>query len=53
MAVPSEILTAVLLWFIRAFVSSMICLVIGIIGIKSLTHITTKISEFKTIKGIL
>jgi uncharacterized membrane protein YjfL (UPF0719 family) len=51
MAVPSEILTAVLLWFVRAFVSSMICLVIGIIGIKSLTHITTKISEFKTIKG--
>ena len=51
MAVSSEFFTALLLWFVRAFVSSIICLIIGIIGIKSLTHITTKISEFKTIKG--
>ena len=51
MAVSSEFLIALLLWFVRAFVSSMICLLIGIIGIKSLTHITTKISEFKTIRG--
>jgi len=51
MAVPSEFITAVLLWFIRAFVSSIICLGIGLLGIKSLTHITKKISEFKTIKG--
>ncbi|TRO49113.1 hypothetical protein E2P47_01760 [Candidatus Bathyarchaeota archaeon] len=51
MAVPSEFITAVLLWFIRAFVSSIICLGIGLLGIKSLTHITKKISEFKAIKG--
>jgi len=51
LAVSSEFLIALLLWFVRAFVSSMICLLIGIIGIKSLTHITTKISEFKTIRG--
>ena len=51
MAVPSEFITAVLLWFIRAFVSSIICLGIGLLGIKSLTHITKKISEFKIIKG--
>ena len=50
-AVPSEFLTAILLWFVRAFISSIICLLIGIIGILSLTRITTKISEFKTIKG--
>lgn len=51
LAVSSEFFAALLLWFVRAFVSSMFCLLIGIIGIKSLTHITTKISEFKTIKG--
>ncbi|MCW3981319.1 MAG: hypothetical protein NWF11_07590 [Candidatus Bathyarchaeota archaeon] len=51
MVVGSEFLIALLLWFIRAFVSSLICLLIGYIGIKSLDHITTKISEFKTIKG--
>lgn len=51
MVVGSEFLTALLLWFVRAFVSSMICLLIGFVGIKSLTHITTKINEFKTIKG--
>ena len=51
MAVPSEFITAVLLWFVRAFVSSIICLGIGLLGIKALTHITKEISEFKTIKG--
>lgn len=51
MAVPSDFLTSLLLWFVRAFVSSIICLAIGIIAIKSITHITTKIHEFKTVKG--
>ena len=51
MAVPTDFLTGLLLWFVRAFVSCIICLVIGIIAIKSITHITTKISEFKTVKG--
>ena len=51
MAVPSEFLAGILLWFVRAFISSIICLVIGIVGIKILTLITTKISEFQTIKG--
>jgi len=50
-AIPSDFLTSLLLWFVRAFVSSAICLTIGIIAIKSITHLTTKISEFKTIKG--
>ena len=47
----SEFFTSLFLWFVRAFISSIICLAIGLIAIKSLTHITTKISEFKTIKG--
>ncbi|MCJ7631388.1 hypothetical protein MUP77_03150 [Candidatus Bathyarchaeota archaeon] len=51
MAVPSNFLIALSLWFVRAFISSIICLAIGIIAIKSMTHITTKISEFSTIKG--
>jgi hypothetical protein len=51
MAVGSDFFTTLLLWFIRAFISSLICLIIGIISIKILTHITTKIHEFKSIKG--
>ena len=51
MAVPSDFLTSLLLWFVRAFVSSIICLAIGIIAVKSITHITTKISEFRAVKG--
>lgn len=50
-AVPSDFLTSLLLWFVRAFISSIICLAIGFIAIKSLTRLTTKISEFKVIKG--
>ena len=47
----TEFLTALLLWFVRAFVSSLICLFIGYIGIRSLDYITTEINEFKIIKG--
>jgi uncharacterized membrane protein YjfL (UPF0719 family) len=50
-AVSSDFFIVLLLWFIRAFISSIICLAIGIIAIKILTKITTKISEFQTIKG--
>ncbi len=50
-AVSSDFLTSLLLWFVRAFISSMICLAIGIVAIKSLARITTKISEFKVLKG--
>ena len=51
MAIASEFFTTLLLWFTRAFISSLICLIIGIISITLLTRITTKIHEFKTIKG--
>jgi uncharacterized membrane protein YjfL (UPF0719 family) len=51
MAIGSEFFTALLFWFTRAFISSLICLIIGMISLKALTHVTTKINEFKTIKG--
>lgn len=51
MAIASDFFTSLLLWFTRAFISSLICLVIGIISIKVMTHVTTQIHEFKTIKG--
>jgi hypothetical protein len=46
-----EFLTALLLWFVRAFISSIICLVLGYIAIRSMDYITKDISEFKTMKG--
>jgi uncharacterized membrane protein YjfL (UPF0719 family) len=39
------------LWFARALASSLICLLIGLIGIKSITLFTRKIKEFEIIKG--
>ena len=49
-SVPSDFFVSLFLWFVRAFVSSVICLAIGFIAIKSLTRLTAKISEFKTIR---
>ncbi len=45
-----EFLTSVLLWFVRAFVSSIICLFLGYLGIMSIDYITKDIHEFKAIK---
>jgi hypothetical protein len=47
----SEFLVSLGLWFLRAFVSSLICLLIGYIGIRSITLLTTRIKEFESIKG--
>jgi uncharacterized membrane protein YjfL (UPF0719 family) len=49
--VGSEFLASLGLWFLRAFVSSLICLLIGYVGIRSITLLTTKIKEFESIKG--
>jgi uncharacterized membrane protein YjfL (UPF0719 family) len=49
--VGSEFFVSLGLWFVRALVSSLICLLIGYIGIKSITVLTTKIREFESIKG--
>jgi len=51
MAVPTDFVVSLLFWFVRAFISSIICLLIGIIALKAISRITTKISEFQTIKG--
>jgi len=47
----SDFLLSLALWFVRAFVSSFICLLIGYVGIKSITRLTTNIKEFESIKG--
>jgi uncharacterized membrane protein YjfL (UPF0719 family) len=47
----SEYLSSLGLWFVRALISSLICLLIGFVGIKSLTLMTPKIKEFESIKG--
>lgn len=39
------------LWFVRALVQSLISLLIGLVGIKSITLLTRKIKEFESIKG--
>ena len=49
--IGSEFLINALFWFIRAFASSLICIFIGFLGIVSLDYITTKVTEFKTVKG--
>jgi len=49
--IGSEMLFSLFLWFVRALVSSVICLVIGLLGIRALSFETTKISEFESIKG--
>ena len=47
----SDFLISLALWFLRAFVSSLICLLIGFIGIRSITLLTKKIKEFESMKG--
>jgi hypothetical protein len=49
--VSSDFIISLFLWFIRAFVSSVICLFIGYLGLRMLDRITIKISEFKQIRG--
>ncbi|MEM2885640.1 MAG: hypothetical protein QXF24_06070 [Thermoproteota archaeon] len=39
------------LWFARAFVSSLVCLLIGYVGIVGVTRMTTRIKEFESVKG--
>lgn len=49
--IGSELLYSLSLWFIRALISSIICLIIGYLGIKGISLITTKVNEFESIKG--
>ena len=47
----SDFIVSLGLWFFRAFVSSLICLLIGYVGIRCITLLTTKIKEFESLKG--
>ena len=47
----TTLLSSLMLWFIRAHISSIICLIIGYLGIRGISLITTKVNEFKIIKG--
>ena len=47
----TEFIASLGLWFVRAFVSSLVCLLIGYVGIKCITLMTTKIKEFESMKG--
>ena len=46
-----EFLITLSLWFVRAFVSSLICLLLGYLSIRVISRITTNIQEFETLKG--
>ena len=48
--IGTELMYSLILWFIRALVSSIICLLIGYLGIKGISLIT-EINEFEIIKG--
>ncbi len=47
----TEFLISLGLWFLRALISSLICLLIGFIGIRSISLLTRKIKEFESIRG--
>ena len=49
--IGTELMYSLLLWFIRALISSIICLIIGYLGIKGISLMTDEINEFETIKG--
>ena len=41
----------ILLWLLRTFVSSLLCIIIGFVAIKALDFITVDIKEFRVIRG--
>lgn len=49
--IGSELFYTLGLWFIRALISSIICLIIGYLGIRGISLITSKVNEFESIKG--
>jgi uncharacterized membrane protein YjfL (UPF0719 family) len=49
--IGTELMYSLILWFIRALISSIICLIIGYLGIKGITLMTSEVNEFETIKG--
>ncbi len=49
--IGSELFYSLALWFIRALISSIICLIIGYLGIRGISLITSRVNEFESIKG--
>ena len=49
--IGTELMYSLILWFIRALISSIICLIIGYLGIKGISLMTDEVNEFETIKG--
>lgn len=49
--IGTELMYSLILWFIRALISSIICLLIGYLGIKGISLMTDEVNEFETIKG--
>lgn len=49
--IGSALLFSLALWFLRALVSSVICLGIGFLGIKAIAMVTADVNEFESIKG--
>lgn len=49
--VPSSYVLAVLLWLLRTLATSLVCLLVGLGGIRVLDRITVEIREFESIKG--
>jgi uncharacterized membrane protein YjfL (UPF0719 family) len=50
MALPSSTILSSLYWLIGTVSSSLICLLIGLVSLKAITHLTTEIKEFELIK---
>ena len=49
--IGTELMYSLILWFVRALISSIICLLIGYLGIKGISLMTDEVNEFETIKG--
>ena len=49
--IEATVFYSVLLWFARALVSSVICIIIGFVSIKAISAVTTRVKEFESIRG--
>jgi uncharacterized membrane protein YjfL (UPF0719 family) len=50
MGVPTSTILGIFFWLLGTILSSLFCLLIGLLSIKAITHLTTEIKEFELIK---
>jgi uncharacterized membrane protein YjfL (UPF0719 family) len=50
MAAATSLVLGILLWFLRVFISSLFCILVGLVGIAVLDRITVGIKEFASIR---